>query len=66
MVKGPENKAYSMLDYINAAQNVNVVHRMKIQFIIQWNVHYTKTKDIVFLEIKRSPQKYRNIILWKR
>jgi hypothetical protein len=35
MVKGPENKAYSMLDYdINAAQSVNVVHRMKIQFII--------------------------------
>jgi hypothetical protein len=35
MVKNPENKAYSMLDYdINAAQNVNVVHRMKIQFII--------------------------------
>ena len=35
MVKGPENKAYSMLDYdINDAQSVNVVHRMKIQFII--------------------------------
>ena len=35
MVKGPENKVYSMLDYdINAAQNVNAVHRMKIQFII--------------------------------
>jgi hypothetical protein len=32
MVKGPENKAYSMLDYdINAAQSVNVVHRMKLQ-----------------------------------
>jgi hypothetical protein len=49
MVKGPENLAYYMLDYdINVAHwiliyiaytlqmttNVNVVHRMKIQFII--------------------------------
>ena len=31
-------------------KNVNEVHLSKIQFIIYLHVHYTKTKEIVYLE----------------
>jgi hypothetical protein len=43
MVKGPENKAYSMLDYdINAAQSVNVVHR----YSETWKINYVDVDQI--------------------
>ena len=38
-------------------QNRNVVPLWKIQFVIKWIVHYTNTKEIVFLKTKKKPTK---------